>query len=479
MPDRTVVACVALGLVALGVHTAILQPWTVDDAYIAFRYADHWGSGLGPVYNPGEAVEGFTSLGWVALLASLAALGAPLEASAKALGVLGAAGIFVALARLRPPRAAATAVLLAGTAGPLTAWAAGGMEVAPAALVVLVVLTVGGRLLDDPTPAGAFRAGLVAAFGVVVRPEAALVLPVLALGLALRRRSREAALVLLGGVVGYAPVEIWRLVSYGWPLPNTAYAKVGATSDQIARGLNALVAAGPAFLALAFLAPLGLLTGSRGVRLTLAWAALHVTFFVAVGGDGLPGHRLLVPLIAPLAACAGLGIDALAAHRPRARLLVVPAVAAQLLATVTDPELTTRIREGNVGRNGREVGLWLRETYSPDTVVATNTAGSVAWFSGLVTIDMLGLCDAHIAHAPVESMGTRKSGHEKADGAYVLSREPDIVLFGAARGRERPFFPSDLELWALPAFRASYRFEQHRLPSGATIRLYRHVQGER
>ena len=32
-----------------------------------------------------------------------------------------------------------------------------------------------------------------------------------------------------------------------------------------------------------------------------------------------------------------------------------------------------RIAEGNVGRNGREVGVWLRQTYGPDTVVATNT----------------------------------------------------------------------------------------------------------
>ena len=473
MPDRFVLVALAAALVALGAHTATIQPWTVDDAYIAFRYADHWASGLGPVYNPGEAVEGFTSLGWVLLLAALAAVGVPLEAGAKVLGVLGVAGILAALATLRPPRAAVIAVSLTATAGPLTAWAAGGMEVAPAALVVLLVLAVGARVLDDPTPAGAVRAGLVASLGALVRPEFALVLPVVAIGLAARQRWREAALAVCGGMVGYAPVEIWRLATYGWPFPNTAYAKVGASSEQIARGLDAMVAAGPAFLALAFLAPLGLLARSQGVRLALGWAALHVAFFVAVGGDGLPGHRLLVLLIAPLAACAGLGLDALAARRPWSPLLVVPAMAAQVFATVTDPELTTRIREGNVGRNGREVGLWLRETYGPDAVVATNTAGSVAWFSGLVTIDMLGLCDAHIAHTPVERRGARKAGHEKGDGAYVLSREPDIVLFGAARGREQPFFPSDLDLWDLPAFHERYRFEQHRLPSGATIRLYR------
>ena len=40
-----------------------------DDAMIAMRYAKSIAAGLGPVYNPGERVEGYTGPLWVLLLA--------------------------------------------------------------------------------------------------------------------------------------------------------------------------------------------------------------------------------------------------------------------------------------------------------------------------------------------------------------------------------------------------------------------------
>ena len=50
--------------------------WLCDDAYISFRYADNWARGLGPVFNAGERVEGYTNFLWTALLAGLIKLGA-------------------------------------------------------------------------------------------------------------------------------------------------------------------------------------------------------------------------------------------------------------------------------------------------------------------------------------------------------------------------------------------------------------------
>jgi hypothetical protein len=36
-------------------------PFTIDDAYISLRYAENWANGYGPVFNPGERVEGYTN----------------------------------------------------------------------------------------------------------------------------------------------------------------------------------------------------------------------------------------------------------------------------------------------------------------------------------------------------------------------------------------------------------------------------------
>ena len=251
---------------------------------------------------------------------------------------------------------------------------------------------------------------------------------------------------------------------------NTFYAKVGSTGDQLARGLG--------YLGRYALPGLPVLLGLAALprwRAPLAWAALHLAYVAAVGGDGLPAWRFVAPVVPVLAVGTGILLQRLPLGplRGRAAWAAVPLALWQLAAMGLDPEQRDRVLEGNVGRNGAETGRYLRELLPPGTLIATNTAGSVPYFSGLPAIDMLGLNDAHIAHREMPDMGRRKAGHEKADGAYVLSRRPEVILFGAARGRREPFFVSDRELWASPEFHERYALETHRLPSGAKLVLWR------
>ena len=46
-----------------------------DDAYISLRYAENWANGYGPVFNPGERVEGYTNFLLVAVEMLLFKLG--------------------------------------------------------------------------------------------------------------------------------------------------------------------------------------------------------------------------------------------------------------------------------------------------------------------------------------------------------------------------------------------------------------------
>ena len=52
-----------------GVVDAIAIRWTCDDAFISFRYARNLVRGHGLVFNPGEAVEGYTNFLWTLGLA--------------------------------------------------------------------------------------------------------------------------------------------------------------------------------------------------------------------------------------------------------------------------------------------------------------------------------------------------------------------------------------------------------------------------
>ncbi len=82
--DRRMAAALLLGLGALLFAALTRYHWrhVCDDAFIAFLAA-----GLGPVWNRGEAVEGYSSPLWLGLLVVGRLLGAALPAWAGALGV--------------------------------------------------------------------------------------------------------------------------------------------------------------------------------------------------------------------------------------------------------------------------------------------------------------------------------------------------------------------------------------------------------
>src|SRR5580698_4569692 len=79
-----------LPAVLLGVNMARVGSFTIDDAYISFRYARNLARGLGLVYNAGEHIEGYTNFFWTVLLAGGIRLGLDPVLLAKVLGGLAA-----------------------------------------------------------------------------------------------------------------------------------------------------------------------------------------------------------------------------------------------------------------------------------------------------------------------------------------------------------------------------------------------------
>ena len=81
-----VIAFSVLGLL-LVFHTLIFFPMRVDDAFILLRYAENLAAGHGPVFNPGERVEGFTSPAMVVIEAGLLRLGVEPLLAVKLFGI--------------------------------------------------------------------------------------------------------------------------------------------------------------------------------------------------------------------------------------------------------------------------------------------------------------------------------------------------------------------------------------------------------
>jgi hypothetical protein len=136
------------------------------------------------------------------------------------------------------------------------------------------------------------------------------------------------------------------------------------------------------------------------------------------------------------------------------------------------------------------VGRLLEDHLPPGTLVATATAGSTPFYAPSIDfLDTLGLNDPVVASRHVDTIRTKWQtypGHRKGDGAWVLSREPSVIVLGGAGGFlghvPTEWFLSDRELLESDAFHEHYRpygfrvdlAPGRRLPPGTTadVRWY-------
>lgn len=471
-------------LVLVALSWAILRAqgfFLVDDAYISFRYAANLAAGHGLVWNPGEPVEGYTNLLWVLLLAPFARLGLDLTCPAAILGTLAAAGCLEVLRRATTRALPAWPPFLTGLPGLLLAanpsfcyWATGGMETPLFALLCLLAadLLIRGR----NRPASLALAGLTLGAACLTRPEGALVAAILLLtelligGLPFWRQLRRllGPGLLVAAVVGAQLA--FRLSYYGYPFPNTFYAKVIPGWVALTRGAahiwGFLLAGGLAALP-------GLLALRRGGLLRAyllhgyVLLGVYLVYLFVIGGDLPSWFRFYVPLLPlPLLGLAEVLVElgALAAGGraglARRSLAVFPTVALLGLAPlawqrseVDDvPDLKT------AGLVSQGIISLLRATVPDSALIAGTAIGYGGYYTRYRIIDALGLNDAHIAHLPLRADPTRRFAHDKEDWFYVLSQAPDYLVT-PYNGAAPPLIPGYEVCWPklLPLKIVAYR----------------------
>lgn len=461
--------------------------WIPDDAYISMRYAENFAAGKGLVYNEGERVEGYTTFLWVILLGAGSFVGLNLETFAQTLGIVFSLGALLLVSRAHrfaPGLSVWTSVLATlflGTCGLFTTWFMAGMETPLVAFWCLLAVLVNESVRARPRAPGLHvLLGVCCTCAAMSRPDAGLLFAVLALDRfyeAVRARDVSFLLFPLTFAALFGTYFCWRYAYYGYLFPNTFYVKVGGTWAQTLRGMDytgrfvsaAFFVLAPALAA--FIIPSRAFETAGLRRVLLAIAALYAIYVTSVGGDFMPSFRFyasVFPLICLLAATA---VRACRTRAIIASLFTVLVIAHNVMMLIDHRDIGDRAGKGNVGRYGKRVGLWLREHAPPDAVLATNTAGSIPFFAKLTTIDMLGLCDAVIAHRQLP-VGYGTPGHEKGDGRYVLSRMPDYVQFGSSSGSAHPTFLGDRELYNLPEFRRDYVLKTYPIGGGGVVRLY-------
>jgi arabinofuranosyltransferase len=457
-----------LAILFLGTRSVqMYRPYIlIDDAYISFRYAQNFALGKGLVFNPGERVEGYTNFLWTVLMAGGAKSGLGFTAASVLLSAASATGTLVLIyltgRRLfasQPGGTILTAapMLVFAVMGSQARYVVSGMET----LLFTFLVSLGVYLfLFSGKP---FLSGLSFALSALARPEgimyfglawgsAALmssgvlkrILPEAAgehSGVATWRRG-ELLSFSAGFLLLFGPYFTWRYAYYGYPLPNTYYAKAyGFHWDRIQRGWSILLATIDqwALLPLLALALFSLFSLRKRSAWPLFWLMVAATcaYFIYVGGDFTSwfGPRFLMPCLPLLLALAMQGLAVIASALPlptAARLWGQLGVSVLVIAGAylySWPTHSLNLGAFAAQMQGwAELGQWLRLNTPTDTTIATDAAGLIPFISQRYSIDMFGLTDEHIAHLAMTDQRPGIVAHEKYDPEYVLARRPDCVV---------------------------------------------------
>lgn len=469
-------ASLVAGALLVGAWYAGSLSFVNDDAFISFRYARHLAEGKGLVYNAGERVEGYTNFLWTMLLSGGIAAGLDPVPSAMTLGILfhlltiGLCGWFTwrLYAALESNRGAPWWSLLPLAALALAAhrdvnvYATSGLETAMFTFCALLLFV----LLVFAASAWSFvRVGIVSAALLLIRPDGIVfVFAALVYVLLLRKNAlRRVLLVLAPIALLYLPYWLWRSSYYGFPFPNTYYAK-SIDLPNYQNGLAYLwiyfktyyaISVG---LALALILAFGSLVKEWGGRLprilrngldgesyvkrSLVAAALFsgvwMAFVVRIGGDFMFA-RFLIPATPLLF----IALELLVMTLPeRGRVLLVVALVAGTLFRFDqyrDTAIVGYIADewqyyppDRLGRN-KAAGLKLRRYFEgvPLRLAFGGTQAQVVYYADpdLAIEYETGLTDSFVAHQQLNVRG--RPGHEKAaPTSYLLARKVNFMLWG-------------------------------------------------
>jgi arabinofuranosyltransferase len=447
----------------LAVHAALYARYTVDDAFISFRFARNWAEGMGPVFQAGDRVEGFSSFLWVALLALASSWHLDIEVVSKVLGfactlatLVAAGGLATAL---RPDRRVALLAPLLLAITPLfAAWTLAGMEAPLFAALLCCSAWLLVLELREPRrfPASALGFALL----VLVRPEGFL-FAAIALGCRSRDRLRWAAL--FAAPAGAYWVARW--MYFGQFFPNTFYAKTSLTAGRLVSGVQSVIDflsdMGPA---LGLAVAVGFATArwrDPAERFVFSSIAAFLGYVAAVGGDVL--HlRFYVHILPFWMIVAALGLcrvlDAVGSLRFPTWAALAGAVIWTTLAYHEDARALHPVDQfgpsyvvdnsNNIHRAHIPLGQWLHDHAPAGAHVAVTDIGGFGYYSRLPIVDLYGLTDRTIAGLIHRRAGTA----ELMD--YLRQRNPEMfVLYGSSRGPKLSWQPAQ-RAW----FDAAYRF---------------------
>jgi len=462
-----------------------------DDAYTSLRYVKNFLEGKGLVFNEGERVEGYTNFLWIMILSGIEFLNhnlnlaLDLEKTAQLLSIIFSICVLIltytlskminresesesALARIINELKNLLPVFLLAFSTPMVYWGVSAMETTLFVSLILlsIILYLKG---NNSKPNIAFI--IVSVLNSLLRPEGLIFFALIifhkilfnflewkgreeknSISKMFDNITRKEILFFLAPLTTYV---IFRLVYYGYPLPNTFYAKTEFTFQFLQRGINYFYDFASSYLlyGLVLIFPLALFK-SKIIRKKIIFLfginILWIVIVILIGGDVLPIHRFflpIMPLIMILFVKAIVEIIEQIFSQKKVILQSVLIIVFILLSVLgffnygkqKNEMINKRSYEAGLVKKMKIYAEWVKEKgdhKGRKISVALSTIGAFSYFSNAKVIDLVGLTNEYIAHNPKEVYGINDElpvlwKERNYNSEYVLSQKPDYIIFPA------------------------------------------------
>lgn len=474
-----------------------------DDAYIHLRFAHHIASGEGIVWNIGEApVEGSTSFLYLLMIASIEMLGIQpiwiLPYISVLSSILLLVNTFILLQVLNRNNLPInlTVTVMFSLFPPIMTWSISGLEVMLYAFAILFCTTL--YILYRKNIVPSYAVGFVFAITAFIRPECLLLFIATILyevGTTYFSKDQKYKPCFILGVSFlsiYLPVFLWKWNYFGYPFPNTYYAKTGGGMIQLLGGIDYLkTQLIENFIPAGLLGALYLATIKKD---EFFFEKLYVLFLLLAswgivvinGGDYMGTARFLTPTISLLYILGSIGITVILS-RFKKSILQFSFLGILLILAYVDWRSTAPILEdlsqqsfpnATIGYKPKYtittpefvmVGKVLKDVAETGQSIALVPIGAIGYYSELTVYDMVGLVDVTIAHEPFAEeyiLNSWTPGHDKGNGSYILSLNPTYILLNGSLTFEpingisewEMQFKSIIEIWGSEQFHENYVF---------------------
>jgi arabinofuranosyltransferase len=309
--DRAESTLLASAFLLIFTYVFLANAWIGDDAFITFRVVDNLLNGYGLTFNPDERVQAYTHPLWMLLLSAAYAITSELFYTTLAISyALCALALYTVFRSFGSIWRFALLLGLLLSSKAFVDYTSSGLEY-PLSFLLLAAFycrfLAQARDVTTPAPSGLIALGGIASLSFLNRSDSILlyVVPLAYLGWTAWPLYRRKLLAYFG--VAFTPAALWLLFSfiyYGFPFPNTYYAKVATgipRSLQLRQGI-AYVANSinfdPFTLGLVALAAAVAVAIRRLPEMAaMASALLYVAYTVSVGGDFMSGRFFAMPLL--------------------------------------------------------------------------------------------------------------------------------------------------------------------------------------